>query len=1046
MTHSVITKLLTRIGAKKIIVFTIVLSTIFSVALLFYGASLSKAIRQSDAIWQTYTREATQSQILLNQIYQELGYGGFIHNFKNLLLRQDTSLILLIENNLTNLKRYLKAYRSHLEKGSEPDQALTQIVQVINSYETKYRQIKPSIGSSWLSAEQIDQKVKIDDQPALRAFNVLNQFALLEQNNKEREAKEAMTSHLDQLNLGWIFVVLFFIYTAIIAFTLFGLNQVFRSLKVSRELQESLFSSLPDSVLIVDDTLGTITKANVQASYFSGYAMNELIGMKLEDLVPKKIRNRQSTHRNTLFDKRESRPYDRMEHLFVLTKSNEEIPVDITISYANQLDGKVAILNIRDVREEKRIHDELLERESMLNQSQAVSKVGCWKWELTSGRLLLSEEGKRIYDFQTQENIFTHAQLSQKIPPQEREMVANAINESILFEKPYHVLHHLESGSGQSIIVEQFGELTKDENGKVTAMLGIVRDVTQHKQNEYVLKLANNVFNHSAQAIVVTDAERRILSVNPAFETITHYKEKEIVGKNADQFMKSDKHTNDFYDDLKAMLEATDLWKGELWDKRKTGEVFPAQHTISAVRNENGEIIQYIDLFNDITERKKQEDYINNLAHYDQLTGLPNRALFMDRLKQSMLRAKRKNNRIGLMFIDLDRFKYVNDTLGHEAGDQLLSIIAQRLQKTVRAQDTVSRLGGDEFTIILDEIANSQNSQLVAKKIIEQVCLPIDIKGHEVVVGASIGISTFPDHGEQEDILIKCADTAMYHAKENGRNQSKVFDLSMSGVTSEKFHLERQLRKAIDEQEFELYFQPQINITKEIVCGCEGLIRWNHPGRGVIGPMEFIPLAEETGLIVPLGEWVLKNSIMRATQWKKQGIDFLSIGVNVSSKQLSTANFAEQVQKLIEFTQFDPCQLELEITESAVMENPALVTAELNQVREFGVNISLDDFGTGYSSLSYLKKLPVTKVKIDRSFVRDINIDKDDEEIVKAIIAMSKTLGLKVIAEGVETKDHIDFIRRADCERAQGYYYSRPLPEAEFLQFVREFNKINQKL
>ncbi len=593
--------------------------------------------------------------------------------------------------------------------------------------------------------------------------------------------------------------------------------------------------------------------------------------------------------------------------------------------------------------------------------------------------------------------------------------------------------------SGEEIPVE-ISIRTLPLDGEDVAVLAI-REVGEPKQTEYTLMLANGVFNHSAEAILVTGPDRRILRVNPAFEAITQYQESEVLNRQPDELIKSDRHSDEDYQQLWEVLSKTDLWKGELCDKRKDGSTFSAQHTISAVRDSTGQITHYIDLFRDISEKKQQEEYIRNLAHYDQLTGLPNRALFIDRLKQSIYRARRKHQNIGLMFIDLDRFKYVNDTLGHDAGDELLAKVAERLNETVREQDTVSRLGGDEFTIILEELAAPEDSVLVADKLIQHLCQPLDIKGHEMVVGASVGISTFPLHGDDQDTLIKCADTAMYHAKESGRNQSKLYNESMSAKASERFHLERLLRKAIEDEEFELYFQPQINITSGRVCGCETLIRWNNPEQGLIGPMEFIPLAEETGLIIPLGEWVLHHSLVCANRWQEQGVEDITVSVNVSSKQLSAGNFAEKVRQLVTLNAFPPERLELEITESAVMENPNQVIAELNQIRELGVNISLDDFGTGYSSLSYLKKLPVTKVKIDRSFVRDINVDKDDEEIVKAIIAMSRTLGLKVIAEGAETKDHIDFIRRADCHDVQGYYYSQPLPEADFIRFITEFNK-----
>ncbi len=587
-------------------------------------------------------------------------------------------------------------------------------------------------------------------------------------------------------------------------------------------------------------------------------------------------------------------------------------------------------------------------------------------------------------------------------------------------------------------IVEQDGEkLTILNIWDISKSKKILNEI---KERESMLKLAGKVFDYSAEAIIVTDAERKILKVNPAFEKITHFTQSEVMGRRPEEFLKSHRHEKAFYQSLWKQLSATGMWRGEIWDKRKSGEVFPTMQTMSVVTNEKGEITQYIDLLSDITDKKEQEEYIQNLAHYDQLTGLPNRALFLDRLNQAINRSKRSKKPMALLFIDLDRFKYVNDTLGHDAGDKLLEQIAKRLKKTIREQDTVSRLGGDEFTMILEEMSQVDDHCVVTSKIIAELGKPMNIAGHDVVIGASIGVSLCPMHGDQSETLIKSADTAMYHAKERGRNQAMVYEEAMSQVASDKFHLENMLRKALEKQELTLHYQPQIDINHPVVRGCEALVRWEHPEKGLVSPIEFISLAEETGLIIPMGEWVLRTAIKTAKRWADEGLSQLSVAVNVSGKQITNGNFCHLVEAILRENDFSPAHLELEITESAIIENPALAIRELNQLRELGINISLDDFGTGYSSLSYLKKLPVTKVKIDRSFVRDVNFDKDDEEIVNAIIAMTRTLGLKVIAEGVETEDQIAFIQRSKCDDVQGYFYSRPLPEDEFVAFVRKFN------
>lgn len=711
----------------------------------------------------------------------------------------------------------------------------------------------------------------------------------------------------------------------------------------------------------------------------------------------------------------------------------------ITLSLV-QSDSTVATLNIRDVAKAKKIHGELLERELMLNQAQSVAKVGCWKWEMDSDKVQLSEEAKRIYDIDLKEEYFTNEVLSARIPSNEREMVANAINETIFFKKDYHVQHHIHASDGKLKVVEQFGQLYMDEHEKVKSMLGVVKDITEQTESGYALKLGRNVFNYSAEAILVCDPDGRILQVNPAFENMCGFVEAQLLGQTTSCVISTNHNHGDTDEQIKQALDQEGLWHGELWCKHQNGQIYLTDQTISAVKDHNGLIVQCIYLLRDITESKRQQDYIQNLAHFDQLTSLPNRALFMDRLHQAINRARRSDSLFALLFIDLDRFKYVNDTLGHDAGDELLMAVSSRLRECIREQDTAARLGGDEFTIILEELSEPQDSLLVTEKIIERISDPFSIRGEKVVVGATIGISLFPEHGDNEDILIKCADTAMYQAKAAGRNQGKMYHESMLSTESEAFQQEIALRRAIDEDQLELFFQPQINITCSKVTGCEALVRWNHPERGQVGPVEFVPLAEQTGLIVPLGKWVLRKALELYGNWQSPCLKEITISVNVSSKQLCCAEFLEVVKNALHDYQVCPQRLELEITESAVMDNPSYVIQLLNSIRELGVNISLDDFGTGYSSLSYLKKLPVTKVKIDRSFVRDINIDHEDEAIVKAIIAMTNSLGLKVIAEGAESQDHIDFIRLTDCEDVQGYYYSRPLAEQEFVDFVSRFN------
>ena len=843
--------------------------------------------------------------------------------------------------------------------------------------------------------------------------------------------------------IGFILASIFLIYMGVVVYFIFDFSREVVRLDEAKEFLERLFESSPDSILVIDHS-GAIVKNNRCSEKFTKYTSKEMSGMALQELIPEYFHLKLSAIEGS-YSPKDSVKEDREDlDLILLQKGGSEVSIDIAVNNMEQADGTLTILNIRDNSDTEQVHSELIEREAMLNQAQSVAKVGCWKWNLISDRVQLSEEAKRIYGIRLKENDFSNEVLSRKVPSKEKEMIANAINEAMFYKKQYHVQHHIITEEEGIKVVEQYGDLSIDDLGVVTSMLGVVKDITEETKSKYEIKLARNVFNHSAEAIIVSDPEKRILKVNPVLEMICGYSKNELQGQQTEILFCSKRHTDEFFKEITRELIHTGLWHGELWCKRKNGDIYPTEQTISVVRDDNDAVIQFIYLLKDITEAKKQREYIQNLAHYDQLTGLPNRVLFMDRIKQAIIRSKRNKCIFALLFIDLDRFKYVNDTLGHDAGDELLTVVSKRLKETVREQDTVARIGGDEFTVILEEIAKQEDSVTVSEKIIKNICYPIDIKGKEVVVGASIGIATYPDHATDENKVIKFADIAMYRAKESGRNQAKMYDETMSSATAKKFQLEMLLRNAIDKEQLELYFQPQINLKTRKVTGCEALVRWNHPEQGIVGPVEFVPLAEDTGLIIPLGQWVLRKSLELYSRWTIEGFEDLTISVNVSRKQLAEEGFLIFIKEALDDYKIAPTMLELEITESAVMDNPSQVIALLNAIRELGVNLSLDDFGTGYSSLSYLKKLPVNKVKIDRSFVKDVNIDKDDEEIVKAIIAMSSSLGLKVIAEGAESKEHIDFIKLTDCEDVQGFYFSRPLPAKDFVEFVCEFNGLNK--
>ncbi|NEX59834.1 putative bifunctional diguanylate cyclase/phosphodiesterase [Noviherbaspirillum galbum] len=555
------------------------------------------------------------------------------------------------------------------------------------------------------------------------------------------------------------------------------------------------------------------------------------------------------------------------------------------------------------------------------------------------------------------------------------------------------------------------------------------RESSERKRAEQSMRLANQVFQNSLEGMVITNENGQILGINQAFTDITGYHMMEVLGRNP-SMLSSGRQSQDFYDAMWQSIAATGKWQGEIWNKRKDGVIYPQWLNISQVSDEQGNVCNFIGVFSDISERKSAEERIMHQLYYDQLTGLPNRMLFNDRISQLMAQAKRNPDiRFAIMFLDLDRFKVVNDSMGHGAGDQLLQQAAHRLRGCVREMDTVARMGGDEFTIVLGDIQTKQHACETAQRILDTFKHPFTIDKLEVFVHVSIGISTYPDDGISTDLLLKHADIAMYRAKHAGGSWYELYDAGFGQQETERLALETAMHRAIDRDEFLLNYQPQVDIRTGEIIGCEALIRWRHPELGMVSPAQFIPLAEENGMIIRIGEWTLRTACRQAKEWQRAGMP-VRIAVNLSARQFHQGDVGDTIENLLREFELPAELLELELTESILMEDSARSLAMMGKLHRMGVQLSIDDFGTGYSSLSYLKRLPIHILKIDQSFVRDIDIDADDRAIVTAVIALAHSMKLRVVAEGVESEQQLDFLRRHGCDIMQGYLFSKPvLPE-----------------
>ena len=588
---------------------------------------------------------------------------------------------------------------------------------------------------------------------------------------------------------------------------------------------------------------------------------------------------------------------------------------------------------------------------------------------------------------------------------------------------------------GHELWVLTTAHFIHDAAGNVIGVEGTTRDNTRQRRAEEELRLAAKVFESSGEAIMITDARGGMMSVNQALSKVTGYAAAELIGHNA-SMLASDRHTQEFFSEMwRAMLDVG-YWQGEVWNRRRNGEIFPVWLGISSVRDETGTITHFVGIFSDISERKATEAKIAFLAHHDPLTGLPNRLLLKDRMEQAMVHGERSGRKVALLFVDLDRFKAVNDSFGHPAGDVLLRDAAQRLLACVRESDTISRHGGDEFLVVLTDLHSSEVPAQIAAKIMAVMGEPFHIDTHEATISASVGIAVYPDDGAGFDQLMKKADTAMYHAKAAGRNTFRFYTERMNTDVQERLDLHNGLRRAIERGEFVLYYQPLIDLRTGGIVGGEALVRWQSPQHGLVAPNQFIAAAEHSGLIVPLGEWVLQEACRELALWHAAGHAQLSMAVNISSIQFRRGDVEETVLRALAAAGAKPSALELELTESILIDGAEQVLATIRRLQALGVRLAIDDFGTGYSSLAYLKRFAVDKLKIDQSFVRDIVTDPDDAAIVRAVIQMARSLNLRVVAEGVETEAVAVELRAMDCDLVQGYFFGRPMPAQEFRHLI----------
>ncbi|MDX5371839.1 MAG: EAL domain-containing protein [Pseudomonadaceae bacterium] len=675
--------------------------------------------------------------------------------------------------------------------------------------------------------------------------------------------------------------------------------------------------------------------------------------------------------------------------------------------------------------------------EARLALALEASELGLWDWNLQTDEVHHSHL-ESIFGMRQDEVKCVLSHLKPRLHPDDLPLLRRALVEHLKGRSDgYCVEYRVRHADGRWRWVEDRGRaVERDAQGRVLRMLGTRRDITERKRLDEEQCLAATVFEACGEGIVILDADYLLLSVNQAFSDVTGYRKDEVLGRSVATLIGS-REARRQYQLIREQLELHGSWRGELIETRKNGELYPQWLQLNVVRDARGQVSHIVGFFSDLSQRRQTEERLRYLSHYDELTGLANRSLFRERLHEACERARQSEAQVALLHIDLDRFKLLNDSLGHEVADQLLRQMARRLNQSVPEAHTVARLAGDEFAILLDDYGSLSALARTASRLLSKLRTPMDVAGHELVVSASIGISLLPDNARELALLLSQADMAKQHAKHLGGNTFQFYTDNLQACTLERLQLETQLRKAIDEGQLEVFYQPKLCLADDSLGAAEALVRWRHPQLGLVPPSDFIPLAEETGLIAPIGEFVLRQACLQARQWQRQGLADLRVSVNLSVHQLRQGSLVGLVRQVLDETELPSHLLELELTESELLDNVENVIATFQHLRDLGVKLAIDDFGTGYSSLSYLKRFPVDYVKIDQTFVRDLAAGGEDAAITRAIIAMAHGLELKVVAEGVETQAQMDFLKLQRCDEIQGYLISPPVPAEQFAELLR---------
>jgi diguanylate cyclase (GGDEF)-like protein/PAS domain S-box-containing protein len=819
------------------------------------------------------------------------------------------------------------------------------------------------------------------------------------------------------------------------------------------ELQAAALEATANGVVITNQT-GTIVWVNFAFEHLTGYTAAGIVGQSTR--VLKSGQHSRAIYEEMWLTILGGRIW--RGELINRRKDGSLYYEEMTITPVQDRKGEIThyIAIKQDISERRRVEAKLLLLTERLSLATGVAKLGVWEWDLASNAFTWDAAMFEIYGFPRVVPM-PYAKWSAAVYPEHLPAVEATWRKAIDERSQGAVEFRIISADGAIRNVSAVGRVVLDEHANVSRVLGIAQDITERKEAEEALfaekERAQVTLNCIGEAVICTDIWGNITFLNLVAEKMTGWSRQEAGGRPmAEVFRILDAANREPIPNPMGIAggqnETVHLPTNSILIRRDGREI-PIEDCVSPIHDREGQATGAVIVFRDVSAARAMAQQMSHSAQHDFLTGLPNRVLVNDRVNQAIAFAQRRSKKVGVLFLDLDGFKHINDSLGHAIGDKLLQSVAKRLLDCVRGSDTVSRQGGDEFVVLLSEVELSEDAAITARRMLELVAEAHSIDQHDLHVTTSIGVSVYPDDGLDAETLVKNADTAMYQAKENGRQSYQFFKPAMNVRAVERQSIEEGLRRALERQEFVVHYQPKIDLKTGEITGAEALLRWTHPTRGLVPPAQFIPVAEDCGLILPIGNWILREACKQARAWLDAGLPLTTIAVNISAMEFRGEHFLEGVFAILDDTGLDPRYLELELTESVLMKHAESTESILKALRTRGVQLAVDDFGTGYSSLSYLRKFPINSLKIDQSFVRQITATPDDTAIVTAVISMGRSLGMRVVAEGVETQEELAFLQAHDCEEAQGYYFSRPVPPQQFAKLLETgltFNRFSAEV